>query len=509
MLFSVLASISLAIVFLQTNLYRSEAAIFVKLGRESVALDPTVTTTSTIALNETREGEVNSIVEVLRSRAIAERVVDEFGAETILSGFLPDGDAVQGSWVGQTIGALIDVARRFNDGRDVSLRERATRRLMKDLDVSIPKKSTVLLLKYDTKSPELAQKVLARILEVFQDEHARINRMVGTYDFLMSQKDTLERRLNISYEALRKEKNRLQLVSIEGARQKLQAEYAMLSQQLLDASTELVAVQASISSLQEEMGKLPDQLPSESVSGLPNVATDGMRETLFQLQVREQELLSKYTDKHPSVVQVRKLVAEAESIYKEQGQQREQQTTAIHPSKQKLEVLYLTQKSTAASLTHRIEVLNRHVENAQQRMVALTEGEIRIDNLQREVEMTEASFRNYNDRLEQARMDQELRSEKISNLNIVQPPSYAEKPVGLPRLLLLIGGVSLAFMGSAGVLMIPELKQWFGPQDEPNPIQSDDMLAEQSARAEWRESRSSSRSAYERDEVEPVAESFL
>jgi uncharacterized protein involved in exopolysaccharide biosynthesis len=330
--------------------------------------------------------------------------------------------------------------------------------------------------------------------------------VVGTYDFLVSQNEVLEQRLEAAREALRNEKNRLKLVSIEGARTKLQDEYALLSKQLIEANTNLVAAKAKIQSLQREMDELPDQLPAANVSGLPNEATDKMRETLYQLEIRERDLLAKYTEDHPLVVQVRKLVAEAEQVYQEQGQQREQVTTAIHPSKQKLELLYLTEKSIADSLISRIEELKRQIQDSQSEMVALTEGEIRIANLQREVDMAEGNLRNYNDRLEQARLDQELMTEKISNLNVVQPASYVEKPVGLPRLILLAACFMLAFMGSAGVLMIPELRRWFAPPEELLSDESADTYHNEFFTLDSREGRNSAPLPYEEESLEPVVE---
>ncbi|HMP79195.1 MAG TPA: hypothetical protein PKD54_07065 [Pirellulaceae bacterium] len=506
LLFCILAGTGVAIVFLQKNVYRSEASIFVKLGRESVALDPTVTTTSTIALNETRESEINSTLEVLRSRAIAERVVDEFGPENILAGVVPGSGHEEDSMISRLIGSWIDELRRLNDGRDVSVRERATRRLLKNFEVTIPKKSTVLVLRYDTKSPDMAQQVLARIVEVFQEEHARINRVVGSYDFLLGQREVLEQRLETAQFALRAEKNMLRLVSIEGAKTKLQDEYALLSNQLIQATTELVASQAKIDHLQQELNELPDRLPAANVSGFPNEATDRMRESLYQLQIRERDLLAQYTDSHPAVVQVRKLVAEAEAIYEEQGQQREQVTTAIHPSKQNLELLYLTEKAQAHSWASRIEELKRQIELIQTEMASLTEGEIRIADLQREVDMAEGSLRNYSDRLEQARLDQELRSKNISNLNIVQPASYMEKPVGLPRIVLLLICLALAFFGSVGVLMVPELRRWFAPTPAASDTGSAPPPSDDSFDFEARVSQGLASQRYEQRELESGAE---
>ena len=60
--------------------YQSEARIYVRLGRETVHLDPTATTGQTVQLADSREREIFSVLELLRSRALFEKVVDQLGS---------------------------------------------------------------------------------------------------------------------------------------------------------------------------------------------------------------------------------------------------------------------------------------------------------------------------------------------------------------------------------------------------------------------------------------------
>ena len=78
------AVVGLLVVFPRT--YSSEARLFVRLGKESVSLDPTATLGQTVAVNESRESEINSELEMLRSRVLLEDVVEHLGPERILSG---------------------------------------------------------------------------------------------------------------------------------------------------------------------------------------------------------------------------------------------------------------------------------------------------------------------------------------------------------------------------------------------------------------------------------------
>ena len=61
--------------------YRSEGKLLVRLGRENSTLDPTVTLghDQVLSVPPFRDNEINSLVEVLNSHALAEKVVDALG----------------------------------------------------------------------------------------------------------------------------------------------------------------------------------------------------------------------------------------------------------------------------------------------------------------------------------------------------------------------------------------------------------------------------------------------
>ena len=58
---------------------------------------------------------------------------------------------------------------------------------------------------------------------------------------------------------------------------------------------------------------------------------------------------------------------------------------------------------------------------------------------------------------EQARIDEELRSQQISNVNIIQPASYESKAVAPKKALTLIAGLLFAMLGSVAVGLGSEL----------------------------------------------------
>src|SRR5262245_37738886 len=71
------------VTFLIPRTYRSEALLLVRLGRENVTLEPTTVLgqATVVTVPPSRENDLNSILELLRSRSLVEDVLDRVGAD--------------------------------------------------------------------------------------------------------------------------------------------------------------------------------------------------------------------------------------------------------------------------------------------------------------------------------------------------------------------------------------------------------------------------------------------
>ena len=87
---AVLAGTAL-VTILSPRAYRSQAKLFVRLGRENATLDPTATVgqAPVVAVQQSRENEINTAVEILKSRVLTEKVVDAVGPAAILGESVP------------------------------------------------------------------------------------------------------------------------------------------------------------------------------------------------------------------------------------------------------------------------------------------------------------------------------------------------------------------------------------------------------------------------------------
>src|SRR5262245_26229393 len=157
---------------LAERLYRSEAKMFVRPGRESVTVDPIVTNGQAVTMTDARESEINGIAEMLHSRALLEKVVDQLRAETIL-------EKEPGS---KSLGDYLEPLDRvnLNPAKVYSLRDKAIRRMTKNLRILTSKKSSIVTVSYEARDPALAKDALENLLKIAQDEHSRVNQTRGS-----------------------------------------------------------------------------------------------------------------------------------------------------------------------------------------------------------------------------------------------------------------------------------------------------------------------------------------
>ncbi len=173
--------------------YRSEARLFLQVGRESLAIDPTATTgPSTNLIQNNREEEVKSALQVIVSRGVISQVVDRLGPQYVLNAGEDDGQKPNAIFalVSEMLGSALKSLKSIDP---ISDHEEAIIEIEKNLSVEAERNSMVLAANFDAAAPEAAQKILATLTDVYQAEHLRIHRNADSGAFLADQRDLLRK----------------------------------------------------------------------------------------------------------------------------------------------------------------------------------------------------------------------------------------------------------------------------------------------------------------------------
>jgi len=448
--FALSIAVALAVIFLWPRKYRSESKLFVQVGRESVSLDPTATTGQVVPVSLSRETEINSILEMLRSRVTVEKLVDEMGPAAILNSSVTAGQSADSS------ASVISRLLSFINPDPVSERERAVAFLEKNLDFAVEKRSDVITVQGTGKSPEFAQQIVARFIELYLGEHAQMHRTAGSQTFFAEQTALLRKNLSDALARYRDAKNELGIVSLDGQRQILQSETIEVENQLAASNAALAAAKKKAESLRAKIANLPERLATEETKGFANAAVDNMRQDLYQLQIREAELASRFTDAFPALVAVREQINAAKQPLSQEEQRRTQSTTTVNTVHDQIHVGLLNAEAEVESLVAATKKLDEQLAQLRQRDRALNESEARLANLEQEVALCKANYTTYSEKSEQSRIDAALQNERITNVNVIQPANLVAKPVSPRKAVVLILGI-LGGLGLAiGIALLAE-----------------------------------------------------
>ncbi|MFH0879490.1 MAG: hypothetical protein V2A34_07225, partial [Lentisphaerota bacterium] len=386
--------------------YTSFSKVLVRRGHESAVLDPTAATGEMIPLYKEWENEINSEIEILGSVELAEAVVAAVGPERILNpprpslrGMLgPLRMVVQGlQGAGRATGRYFSGLFRGGD-RAALLKDDRTRKavevLAKNLTIVAPKKSDVITLSYAALTPDLAQAVLSALIKAYEDKRLLVRSSPDARRFFKEQTDQLLKELTGTEEALRRLKSEAGIVSLDGNRASLADRLAKLQLQKYSISSDLLASRAKVSTLQT------------LARGETNNAA---------------------------------------------------RTATVRTDFKDIQTALRLEETTLSALAAQSAELNRQMAETRAEMEKLNGREAALLDLQRRHDLLESTYRKYSDNLEQARIDQALEEEKISNVSTVQAPTFPSQPDPARKAVKLLLALLLGLMG--GTLMAFGLDQ--------------------------------------------------
>ncbi len=450
-IFAALFSLSILFVLLDDPKYCYEAKLFLRLGRENVVLDPTATTASSpaVTMPYTREDELNSTVDLITSRVLIESLVDELSPEYVLTHGKKKSDH-------PIVQRLRQIKNAIDPSPKLSEREIAIRTVLKQLEVSAVKHSTVISISYTDESPEVSLKVVQTLIALYQREHIRINRAPGAYDFLLAQTENAKKQLEETEGRWRELKVDTGVVDVVAQKTLLVTSLDALELELKRVRIEQTTSAASIKSLEQLLETIPAMREISKTDGQLAAGADSMKDTLYQLEVREKELSARYTEEHFLVRNIRKQVQEARELYDSHPANRTESITATNPVHGDLEIKLAQEKNLFNSQHARIEALKEQIGSTQKEIERMSEVELKFVELQRLVELQNANYRKYSENLEQARIDHQLDLQRISSINVIESKTAPSDPVdSYPFVKLAIGCVA-SLMAAIAVAFVAE-----------------------------------------------------
>jgi uncharacterized protein involved in exopolysaccharide biosynthesis len=430
--FSIVATVTLGS-FLYPPIYEAKSSLLVKFGREYI-YHPGVgerfsEMNPLILLNP--EEIINSEIQILTSRDLSEKVITTLKVENVY----PD---------------LANPPPKM-----ITPLEAAIQQFEKNLSVKGTKKSNVIQIAFRHKDPRIAAKAVNVLVDLFKEKHLQVY-SDSPSSFLEQQLAAYEKKLKESQDNLEAFKQKYHVFSLEEQRTLLLKQRTDLDTTLKISQNQVKELQKKIFSLKSQMETVPENIFLYTDTGHQRIIGDAKIQ-LLNLQLREQELLQKYKEKNLFVVNVRKEIQIVQDFIKKQeedlkGKVRTGKNVVYEDMERevfKAGAELSSQEAKSAALKGQIVQLDREIQTLDLR-------EKELQNLKRELMANERNYKTYLEKVEEARILDDLNRQKIANISIIQSAIVPTKPIKPRKTFNIVVGVILGVVLGVGIAFLSE-----------------------------------------------------
>ncbi|MFG0255043.1 MAG: GumC family protein, partial [Rhodopirellula sp. JB053] len=425
--------------------YDSYGQLLVRLGRGAVALDPTASLSQTVAIQDSRSSQVNSVREMIQSRAMAQRVVREVGADRILeprstlsklsenlTSFIPSGSPKPlGDLSAEEVNAQIQ-------------EEMAIMKFQRSLGLFTAPDSYTIDLEVRTEDPFLSRDLLSTLIRVYQEHHATALRSEGSYEFFSEQAEAAHARALAAKDALRRARSERGMIDIGSSQSALRSLLSRIEEDLVQTESEMVSAESEVQRLTSQIATTPNTIESEVVRGIPKKTGSTMRQSLYDLEVRYNELAAKYKEDHPKLRALREQLNASSRIANSERGDQPQTKEAINPIRQSLELSHRQTLTRLAGLESKQTKLLTQREKLLKDLDQLNHDDVDLTQLNWEATLAEAEYLRAAEARDNAKMIDKLSSGRVTEIAVVQDASLGLKKVKPQRAILAILAAALA-----------------------------------------------------------------
>ena len=314
---------------------------------------------------------------------------------------------------------------------------------------------------FENRDPRLAKQVIEAVVDVFQ-----VNLVGDTRQDAEAAQRFLDEQAGLYETRLREAENRLKEFKLKNIG-RMPSEGQTYNVRLQQAAADLSTVRLELTQAENRRNSLQRQLQEalqQQLKGDSEVVVLPIDQRIQTLEQNLDELLIKFTEKHPDVNILRLTIADlkkqrerdrvryAASLARSGGGVRGGQNVTLY---QQLKVREAEEEANIASLQTRADEYVKRYQDLQAQISTLPKIEAELAALNRDYEVNRQQYDQLLARRESARLSQQAEQSKQDiRFKIVDPPRAPLKPTGPTRLLFMTmvlgaglgAGVGLAFL---------------------------------------------------------------
>lgn len=323
----------------------------------------------------------------------------------------------------------------------------AVQRFMADLVVEVGMQDNIIKLSLRHSDPAMAQKLVTRLIDLYVARQTQIYHNPHE-SFLANEVKQAGSRLAEAQATLEQFKGQWRITDYDKEIEDLLKQRGEVDTALHTAQAALAQVQERQRGLREMLAKVPEK-QAEAAGGEKYRALDEAYSRLADLRTKQSQMLATYDPDGPAMAALNAGIRTAQKEVADRRADLERRSSNTPNSVyQTLQTDYLRASADAESNAQPVQVLTQQIANIDQRMADLRQNRGLYDDLVREYQISEETYRSLSMQHADARVRGSLNDQRISPATVLSEPTLPYKPVR-PRNLItllacLIGGFIMA-----------------------------------------------------------------
>ena len=407
--------------FVKKPIYEAKAQILMKMGRENLYIPPSSTSK---VINFNRDNQINSEIELLKSRSLAENVIKFLGPETIYKNLDHKGTVLK---------------------------------FQNSLSVEGIKKSDVITVSFKHKDPEMAAKIVNTLANAYLEEHLLVHKNPQSYNFFEDQSQVLKAKLEQSEAALETFKKQNRVTALDEQQKLLLKHIADLNAELNQTLGREAETKNRMLQTRQQLDKTPETILQDKEVDHNPILISNLEARLVELRLKEKQLLIKYTPQNRLVKNVKeeiKMVQEqvAQNEKKQYGKSR----VGLNTTYQRLQEELFRNQAEGKALAAKREIQNTQLTDYQGKLEQLNQMEVKLNQLEQSVDVNRQNYRLYLAKFEESRISDAMDNKKMANVSLMQSALTPLKPISPKVLPNIVVAIFLGGFGGLGLALFRE-----------------------------------------------------
>jgi uncharacterized protein involved in exopolysaccharide biosynthesis len=444
-----------------TPIYQATAKILVKVERENVNRPAST-------MRPPGEMQINSEIQILNSRSLAEKVLMALEPATIY----PRPDEQDWGLLEKYAPIIKEYARIIKDEvrgllEKYFLEKRKSRlaldkedpellavlpRFQEELSIEAIKDTNLIMVQFRHKDPRMAATVVNRLADIYLDHHLTVYKTPQFNKFVQEQTVLMKNKLQQSEKKLESLKKQHSIISLEEERSLLLKGEAALRADLNRTLSLEVETGKRIHQLRQQLVATPKTIQeSEEIDRNENLI-NALEVKLMELELKKIELRRKYTDEIKEVKDIKyeiRVVSEklAELVKKRYVTKK----YGVNPTYRQTQAELFRYEADLKAFNAKAKNQKTQLIDYHQKLENLNRVEVELNQLKQEIDVADRNYRLYLTKLEESRISDAMDSEKITSVSLIEPAQLPLKPVSPKVLLNLALGFFLGALGGLGL----------------------------------------------------------